>query len=98
MMCMYNADGSATGLGNLWQKTDRIANFGTVGLTRAKGKILGLNEDEFRDPLNIFGAQTARQTRDENRAADRMYANAPKLQKDINRRYGLNGQSTILGG
>ena len=93
-MCVYNSEnGGLSSTGKLWKKLDPVGGGAWLKANQKSETMAALN-----DPFNLMGAQTANQAQKEYRAEQRMYANAPKLQKDINRRYGLNGQHTILGG
>lgn len=50
------------------------------------------------DPLNLTDAQSVKAQKDYDKAYQRKVTNASQLQKDINKRYGLSGNLTILGG
>lgn len=50
------------------------------------------------DPLNLTDAQQIKSAKEEDARYRSVITKAGKLQKDINKRYGLQGQMTILGG
>lgn len=53
---------------------------------------------ELVDPLNLTDAQAVKAQKEYDRSYNRTVTNAQKLQADINKRYGLQGNLTILGG
>lgn len=53
---------------------------------------------ELVDPLNLTDAQAVKAQKEEDRRYNRVVTRAAKTQQDINKRYGLQGNLTILGG
>lgn len=56
------------------------------------------NDPQLADPLNLTDAQAVKAQQEYDRDYNRSVTRAQKLQSDINKRYGLQGNLTILGG
>lgn len=53
---------------------------------------------ELVDPLNLTDAQAVKAQNEEDKRYQRVVTKARQTQADINKRYGLQGNLTILGG
>ncbi len=53
---------------------------------------------EIVDPLNLTDAQAVKAQKEEDKRYQGVVTRAARLQKDINRKYNLQGNMTILGG
>lgn len=53
---------------------------------------------ELVDPLNFTDAQAVKAQKEEDKRYQRVVTGARKTQEEINKKYGLQGNLTILGG